>query len=400
MKLYTWLFHHFIKYYIFLLSFLIKNIRTALFLIIISLLFIDLVQVQLSYFEFAPLNGAITTAQKQNFKINEWLNGSFQENRERYVNDNFGFRNFLVRLNNQISFNLFNKAKAAGVVIGKDFYLYEENYIKAYYGTDFIGNDSVTNRMQKLKCIQDTLNKLNKNLLLVFAARKGSFYPEFIPDSYKTEKQITNNEVYLALAKQLQINHIDFNTYFVEQKFKSKYPLYPQYGIHWSHYGMCIAADSIIKHIEKLRGISMCNFVWNDYELSNYARETDYDVGNGLNLFYQLPTFEMAYPKLQFVCDSTKTKPSALVVSDSFYWGLYNFGFANAFSQNGFWYYNQQVYPETFSCEFKTNQVNLEEQIAKYDVIIIMATEATMPKLGWGFIENLYEMYYPNKKLL
>ncbi len=34
------------------------------------------------------------------------------------------------------------------------------------------------------------------------------------------------------------INHIDFNSYFVQNKGKSKYPLYPQYGIHWSYCGM------------------------------------------------------------------------------------------------------------------------------------------------------------------
>jgi hypothetical protein len=35
-------------------------------------------------------------------------------------------------MNNQLAFSLFNKAKANGAVVGKENYLYEENYIKAY----------------------------------------------------------------------------------------------------------------------------------------------------------------------------------------------------------------------------------------------------------------------------
>jgi len=30
----------------------------------------------------------------------------------------------------------------------------------------------------------------------------------------------------------------------------------------------------------------------------------------------------------------------------------------------------------------------LQEQLAAHDVVILMATEATLPKLGWGFIES------------
>ena len=193
---------------------------------------------------------------------------------------------------------VFNKPRASGVNIGKNKYLYRELY-KAYHGTDYIGYDSIMNRMQRLKYVQDTLSKLDKNIILIFAAGKGSFYPEYFPDEYITEKKTTNYETHLQLAQQLGISHIDFNSYFIENKSKSPYPLYPQYGIHWSYYGMCLAADSIIRYIENARNIDMPNLYWDQIEITQ-PKKGDYDIADGMNLLVKLKTFNMAYLTLNF----------------------------------------------------------------------------------------------------
>jgi hypothetical protein len=221
----------------------------------------------------------------------------------------------------------------------------------------------------------------------VFAAGKGSFYPEYFPDNYKVQRGTTNYECYIKEAKELGLNYIDFNKYFVDNKFTSKYKLYPKQGIHWSFYGMCIAADSIIKYIEFKRKIDMPNIYWKDIEI-DYTRKDDYDIGNGLNLLFKLKREKMGYPKVLIEPDSGKVKPSVLVVSDSFYWGLYNLGIWKTFSSNHFWFYNQQIYSPDLRETLEVSQINIRNEIMNHDVIIILATEATLPNLGWGFIEN------------
>lgn len=374
------------------------KIRGALLLLILIILIIPFIQSKFNIVKLTPLKGAITKPEKKYINSTDWFSGRYQEQEEKYLNETFGFRSLFIRLNNQIAFSLFNKAKANGVIIGKHNYLFEENYIKAYYGTDFIGIDSVTHRMQRLKYIQDTLAKLHKNIILVFAAGKGSFYPEYFPDKYKTQKGITNYQTHIEIAQKMGLSYIDFNKYFIENKSASKYPLYPQYGIHWSYYGMCIAADSIVRYIEKVRNIDMPNFYWNEVDLAE-PRESDYDIADGMNIKFKLKSFKMAYPKIQFQSDSGKTKPSVLVISDSFYWGMFGFGIiTRSFSDNHFWFYNKEVYPSNNESQLKTNQVDLKEEIAKHDVIIIMATEATLPGFGWGFIESTYDMFKGIKK--
>ncbi len=375
------------------------KVKSILLLIILMFLVAPFFQAKFHIVKLTPLKGAITEPENKYINIKDWFSGTYQEQKEKYLNESFGFRSLFIRINNQIAFSLFNKAKANGVIIGKHNYLYEENYIKAYYGSDFIGADSITHRMERLKFIEDTLITLQKDLILVFAPGKGSFYPEYIPNKFKIKKSTTNYELHVKLAEEMGLKFIDFNKYFIEHKYTSKYPLYPQYGIHWSYYGMCLAADSIVRYIEKVRHIDMPNFYWNDVDLGA-PRETDYDIADGMNIKFKLKSFKMAYPNVQYESDSGKVKVSALVISDSFYWGMFSSGiFARSFSSNHFWFYNKQVYTAGVDSESETSLLDLKEEIAKHDVIIIMATDATLPGFGWGFIENTYNLFKGTKDM-
>lgn len=371
----------------------LQSIRKALIVLMLLMLVLPYLQSELHLVELTPLHGALTTTEKSNFSFGKWFSGEYQEKQEHYLNETFGLRNLFIRINNQLAFSLFKKAKAMDIAVGKDNYLYDKLYIKSYYGADYIGTDSITNRMKRLQFIQDTLKKLNKDIILVFAPGKASYYPEYIPDNLKEKRTgITNFQKHLELANKYSLNYIDFRSYFLRNKYKSKYPLYPQYGIHWSTYGMCIAADSIIHYIEKKRKIDMPDLYWDKVDLED-PKEIDYDIADGLNLKWKLKSFKMAYPQLKFESGSNKIKPSVLVVSDSFYWEMFNFGITNSFSENQFWYYNEQIYPQSYTSPITPNQVNLKDELAKFDVIIIMATDLTISKLGWGFIENTYSVF-------
>ncbi len=372
------------------MNYLKGKIKEILLIFILLVLVFPAIQKMFNIIKVEWLKGAIIKIDKKELTTYNWFSGEYQEQSEKYFNENFGFRNAFIRLNNEIGFDFFRKAKANGVIIGKNDYLFEENYIKAYYGTDFIGKDSIDQRMDRLKYVQDTLKKLNKNIILIFAAGKGSYYPEYIPDKFKVKKRMTNYDYHLKLAKDFKINYIDFNDYFLKNKHKCKHPLYPQYGIHWSKYGMCLAADSIIRYIEKMRNIDMNNLYWKKVDIEN-PKDEDYDIANGMNLIFKLKSFKMGYPQIKFENAKSKVKPNLLVVSDSYYWGMFNFGISNVFNKSHFWYYNKEVYPETFSKPLFTSDIDLKKEINDHDVIIIMSTQATMTDLGWGFIEKLYQ---------
>ena len=366
--------------------------KYSLLVAIFVFLFSHLLFKEFNFIELPPLKGYNVSSKMPEINIKECFDGNFQQKEDDYINDAFGFRSLYVRLHNQIKFSVFKSPTANGVIIGKENYFYEENYIKAYTGVDFLGEDSINKIVNRINFISDTLTKLNKQLIIVFAAGKASFYPEFIPDNYLPVKGNTNYKALLNRIKNTRVNYIDFNQWFIQQKASSKYPLYPKYGIHWSNYGTFLAADSLIKKIEFLRKIDMPNLIYNDIELKQ-PFDIDYDIADGMNLLFRLKSFDMAYPKIKTGPSENKIKPSVLVISDSFYWGMYGFGIANSFTDDHFWYYNKQVYPETFKSELFVEDLNINDEIEKHDVIIVMATEATLPKIGWGFFENIENVF-------
>ncbi len=334
------------------------------------------------------LKGAVVVAAVPEFSSHDWFEGEYQPKAEKALNDRMGYRRTFVKINNQVSFSLYNKIYAGGVVLGKENYMYETNYIKAYYGTDFIGDAVIRDKVRKLKLIQDSLSARGTTLLLAFAAGKGSYYPEYFPDKYHTEKGPTNIETFVELCKEEGVNHIDFNSWFLSMKDTTQYCLYPRTGIHWSYYGMVLAIDSLISKTENLTGMVMPAFEWDKPVLSRKYRSSDKDIEEGLNLIFRVNRDKLAYPKVHYPEGKADTVKS-IVIADSFYWGLYNLGLSNrAFHDGEFWYYYKRIYANHIDKEVPLDEVDRMAKIEECDIVILMATEATLPDFPWGFEEE------------
>ena len=361
--------------------------------ILATLFALQILQYQFGFIKIEPLSGYYVAAEKQEVSWKGWFSAEYQEKTDQYLNEFFGFRSFFIRVNHQIGYSFFNKAKTGYVQVGKENYLYEENYIKAYYGDDYIGKDSIAQRMYMLKSVQDTLSTMGKSVIWVLTSGKGSFYPEYIPERFHKKRDTTNAEIYLHYAEQLGINHINFSGYFQSIKESSPYPLYPQFGIHWSNYSFCLAADSIVRYVEQMRNIEMPHIYWNEIKVKR-PDKGDRDISQSMNLLFPPKTFDMAYPVVKYESDSGKVKPSLIMIADSFYWCIYNLGWGNLFSDNQFWYYYKEIRKANVPDVLTPEQINLSEEIMNNDVFIILGTDANLPNLGWGFIEDAYKVLF------
>lgn len=324
------------------------------------------------------------------FNFTDWFKGRYQLNSDRYFKENFGYRDIAVRTFNQVDYTVFSEANANSVVIGKDGYLYEQNYIDSYFGIDYRGEDTITAQVRKLRSLQDVLFQKNKRILSVIAPGKGFYFPEFIPDKFDNEKGLTNYETYTELFKLMEINHIDFNSFFLNKKTKTQYPLYSKNGIHWSYYGLCMAADSILNKVNTFRPFQ-CGLAYWDTIVVDKERAYDYDIAGGMNLLQKLDGYDMGYPNVEITDVNSSKKPRVLVVADSYYWGMFNFNVAKAFGNNTFWYYNRQVFPDSYQKALFVDQLDLKKQIDNTDVIIIICTEGNLSDFGWGFVEQCYD---------
>lgn len=352
-------------------------------------------QRNLHIWSFKGLKGEHYPHQKPAVTLKSWLDGSYQKAADKYCTDSFGFQSPMVRGINQLDYTLFKEANAQYVVIGKDNYLYETPYIEAHLGMDFLGDSIIEEKVRKFKAVRDTLCQLGIKLDMVFAPGKGSYYPEYIPDYYfKYSGHQTNYVEFKKAFNKHHVNYLDFHEWFRNEKGTASAPLFPITGIHWSKYGMILATDSILSYWNsKFEGqLPKASFTIPD-TTTTVTQGSDADVEDGLNILQTLPHYNMVYPQNTFVAGTRKIKTA--VIADSYYWGLFDLGLSTIACDSGeFWYYFKQVYPQNFQSGLMIKDLDLQEAIESKDAIMLLQTDATLNRFGFGFVESAYDLYF------
>ena len=382
-----------------------NKLHTFLFALVIAALFLPMLQMVKPLVEVGPLFGSIVPTAKDSLTLEAWFDGTYQENRNKYINEQFGFRNTAVRLHNQIAFSLFGKAKANGVIIGKEDYLYEIKYINAFRGAEEINQSELDSNLFMLKAIQSKLKEKGVELIVVMNPGKASFYSEFIPDEFPIVSNRSYYSEYQIGLESQGIQHIDFGKWFREMKGKTPAPLFPKTGIHWSQYGATLAADSLVNYCMKRFGRDMNEFAWDkiNLPLSTTMESVDDDIGLGMNLYLPIDVLPMAYPRVsvKVKVDSANKgiQPKVAVISDSYFFNLMQLPWApNIFESLNFYFYNKQLHKRPEGTMTNSDPLSQMKEIEKSNVVFVMATECNMDKLGWGFISSAYKYFVLGEK--
>ena len=342
-------------------------------------------------FKVKPLKGTFELTNKPELSYKSWISKDFQTEYNKFFNDHLGFRELLIRLNNQIAYSLFNKVNAFGLSMGKDGYSYGEGYILySYSGVDFLGKKKIDNLMEKTKKVQDKLkNKFGIDLIILYAPSKELLLPEYFPERLNyIERKNNNIDYFLKKSKELGINYIDYNNYFRTLKDTTNIPIYYKQGEHWTYYTMCWATDTLTRYIEKIRNIDIPDVKFVGSETTDKPRFFDYDQGDAMNLMFDIKQDNLIYPILEFDTIQ-KSKPNVLAIADCYYLQMYNSPIAKkCFSKNSnLWFYYRQSYERTGNKEM--NEINIHNTILNQDVIIILHTNHTLKQFGYGFIDEL-----------
>ncbi|MBC9811601.1 hypothetical protein H9Y05_03850 [Crocinitomicaceae bacterium CZZ-1] len=370
------------------------HIKNGLFLVVLVLLFLPMLQSKFRIVNIQPLKGAVQATADPYISGSNWLSGEYQRLQEQYVKDSFGLREPFVRLYNQLNFSMYNQTNAEGIVIGKEGYLYEEGYIRAYLGLDFVGEDSIRKKVEQLKVIADSLEKEGIEVVVLLAPGKGSFYPEYFPESYNgIKKGKTNFEVYKKYLTSEGINVFDAHTWFAEMKHgvHQQNKLYSKTGIHWSKYGEYLVADSLLAYLTQVTGRPFPGIELDHIEYTSKLRDTDNDIWQGMNLIRPLEDFKMAYPVFHRT-EEEHNRTRVVTISDSYFWGLYWMGLPKDYFADGeFWYYMEQRYPQSFTTSALVDKANLAREIEKNNVVLLICTESNLPRFGFGLIESFFK---------
>ena len=372
-------------------------LKKALFLFILLFLLFIAIWKQRSAYSSQSIQGVYETTPLPDFSVSSFTGKRFQEQFDLYIKDLPGLKGIFIRIRNQVDYSLFSIPHANKIVRGKNGYLFGEENILAFLGKNFAGEKYLDVKIRELKNFQDELWKKKKILLMViFTPDKASFFPEMIPGRYADKKQVQNNYLYYSLkCSESGINMIDFNRYFILAKDTTRYPLFTKTGVHWSSYGALLAADSLIHYLEMKLNTRLPEIVVERIEKSSIPKDDDDDISRTMNLFCRIQQPELAYPKFHFRSDQTTKRPSALFVGDSYYWTWYRQGIVrNIFRIMEFWYYDQDVYPESFFKKRITSDIKLKNAIERQNVIILLQTNNWKDyDFGHGFVDRAWPEY-------
>ncbi len=370
-----------------------KTICTILCLVTMLGFAMVFVQQQWHPFKLKPLGGVAYATQRPELSFANLASGQYQSTAEQYSRENFGFREWHIRLYNQVSHSLFNQTTNRFVVQGTDDYtLFEESYVISYTGETYLGEEKINDNAQQIKLIQDMLRAKGTTLLPVFTLGKASFYPELIPEKYTANRRATNNyQEYLKAFEKQGVEMIDFNQWLCGQKDRQAHPFYCNLSAHWTVYAASLAMDSLVHYMESKTQQTQAHFFIEDFD-TTYLMDQDDDLYRMMNLMLPLKRNTIDQPKFGFTEGS---RPKVLAISDSYWWTVYAWNVAlpqNLFSDGGFWFYNKTIYPDRSPIQ-NVESIDYKQEIENQDFVLLVCTEATNHLWPYGFIERYLSGY-------
>lgn len=373
------------------------KIKKYCFTFLILVLFVPIMQRFVKFYESEPLNGMVAPLSFPAFHFKEWNDGTYQKLAEDFIIGNFGFRNELVRTINTFDYWVFNTANTENVLIGKEKYLFFNYNVDSYFGISRKDEKEVDSLFVITENLIKNLKSRGVELIFVITPSNAFYYNDKLPRQYDSYKKKPNDyDYFLKKLDEYNVNHIDFNKWFLELKDTVSIDLFPKNGTHYTYFSAVWGADSLLKYMEVLKDIDIPEIITDDFVIDS-MRPYEHDIENILNLSAKLENEKLLYYNLKFETEG-KVKPKVLTVGDSFYWPVMNQVIpAKCFSNVAYWFYNTQVYPESFTNEKLSSEVDLDSLFNNLDFIVIYSSATLLYNYDYnGFIGQMLDYFNGN----
>ena len=362
------------------------------------------VQEQWKPFKMKPLQGFTPIVEKPKLSLDSFASGDYQSSVEQYIGDNFGFREFFIRVYNQFSYSCFRQINNDNIKEGSNHELYLKMYLdditgkrlKWFYPDVETAKAEARNNVASTLTLIDSLRNHGTEFLFVFAPSKTALYPEMMPEEYQNQmSDFSLEEYYIQLFKENHIPHIDFLNYFRSLKGEFPYPLYTRTGTHWSEATMPMVADSILRKLEEITDFKLPSINYIDTNLSNEYSAPDGELEASMNLLFSLRKPAVPNPVFALADTIGKDRPNLLVIADSYFIQLSCSCFVDAFHHWDYWKYNRDISSSRkgFSGKEVKWLPEASQILEEADIVMAVFTAPCLCNYMYNFAETGVELY-------
>ena len=373
-----------------------KNTKThiILFSILMAILWLPLIQEQFDIFKVKPLTGFTEKTELPELTYQSYSDGEYQIQLEKYVSENFGFRENLIRIYNQYIWAFFKKTYIHFITPGKDNWLFYEGAVKDYYGTEQYSAFSTAEKAKdyfdknvEMMCqLRNVLKSYDIEFLSFMAPSKVYVYSEYLPRRDKDTTTINSLDYYSNALAEAGFPNIEMTSWFRSMKDTLEYTVFPKTDNHWQ-YTAVYGYDSLFRFMNSLNDFGIPKIKYGKPE--PYYVKCHNDEAS-LNLLFPIINKSEDYKlNVEIECDENCKKPKVLFVGDSFIWGLNEqLPWNEIMDDVEILFYNEDVFKGFDRVHLYKNEINLLRSILRSDYVVFYTSAHQWYKATYKFVEE------------
>jgi hypothetical protein len=354
---------------------------------------------------FFPADGSLAGASKPPPAL-DWDPTSVRTGKtfraiDRWYDAHAGLRRTFVRLDNQVSFSLFDEASYHGegtqVVSGLHDWLFERTYIRSSVEPGTQTDSQLRAFAQTIRSVQEKLARRSVPFQLIIAPNKAKVYPEYVPIAYlagrSPERIQTNFERARPFFHEAGVHFYDGPARYQEWKEAGISDLFARSGTHWSYDSALRVLQEIRTELNPLLRRSIPPLILASRRPESPSM-TDRDLLDLINLLSDRP-YEHTLPWPKLLPNTTTpdaSLPRVLWVHDSFGWTLIQLLYsAHAMQPSESLFYFKNIYriPGRIETDADISKINWDTFLGHYDAVVMVWTEIAFEHQGWGFFHTL-----------
>lgn len=241
------------------------------------------------------------------FTLSGFVDGSYQSNWGKWLNDNFCGHTFVVKCHNQLQYSVFKDGNGDWG-LGKDYMIFSRGNAMNYTMGErsWIADQAAFDEYaESVYSLQEKLREQGKDFIYLLTPMKVEIYADQLSWNYRLVagkylgKRENNRDRLIAAFMKYGVNYYDMTDDFVQMRAEADYEVFPKTGHHWSLTAVAYEMNTLFEKISPMTP----NIHYPCVDVISLRDEvyfTDVDIYNSENIFKGVLCDRYTYPDIQY----------------------------------------------------------------------------------------------------